>query len=635
LTTHTLTRQLILGTAGHIDHGKTALVHALTGVDTDRLPEEKKRGMTIDIGFASLNLGDVHLGIVDVPGHERFIKNMLAGAAGIDVALFIVAADDSVMPQTREHLDILQLLDIRAGIIVITKTDLSDPDWLDLVEEEVRELVKGTFLEDAPIVRTSVKTGDGIDTLKQTLSEVCSGAASRKEAGLFRLAVDRAFTLQGHGTIVTGTVWSGKVSVGDVLDWHPKAKTVRVRSLESHDQEVQHIEQGQRAAIGLTGVHHSEIVRGDEIAVPGYLFPSKCMTAHLHVLKSSPWPIKHRARVRLHIGSREVIARISLLTCDTIAPGQSADVQFTLAEAATATCGQPFVIRSESPLITLGGGHILQPVARRIRKRQTDLIDRLNQLISVDPIQRADTATYFFGLNDWTDLDLCRDANIAPEMASDLPTIDVSISPTRCVRLHKDIHDKTTSRLIAAIKAYHQAHPLHAGMPHQQLATAIGKISAAILRGMIAQLISDGTLQGNEHAVLLEGFTPKLNQAQENLLANIISAYDNANYQPPDADELVDDQSTPAMVRQLIDLAAGQGSLVHLGSGLYLHAKHERAMREKIADRLNHVSGMTVAQIRDLLGTSRKFAVPICEYLDRIGCTRRSGDVRIAGVAKD
>ena len=274
-------RDLVLGTAGHIDHGKTALVRALTGVDTDRLPAEKERGITIDLGFAALDLGEYHLALIDVPGHERFIRNMLAGASGLDLAMLIVAADDSVMPQTREHLEILRLLGLAGGVIVLTKCDLADATWLDLVEEEVRSLVRGTFLENAAIVRTSAVTGQGLDELKEALRVLCSAVKPRHDQGVFRMAIDRSFTIAGHGTVVTGTVASGSVTVGDELEWQPEGRTVRVRGLHRHDRPVERIGRGSRAAVNLVGVHHSEIHRGQELAAPGYLEASRILSVEL------------------------------------------------------------------------------------------------------------------------------------------------------------------------------------------------------------------------------------------------------------------------------------------------------------------------------------------------------------------
>ncbi|MGH7134195.1 MAG: selenocysteine-specific translation elongation factor, partial [Pirellulales bacterium] len=315
---------LILGTAGHIDHGKTSLVKALTGVDTDRLPEEKQRGITIDLGFAELVLGDFRLGIVDVPGHERFVRNMLAGATGIDLALLVVAADDSVKPQTREHLEILRLLKLEAGVVALTKCDLPEPDWIDLVEAEVRELVSDTFLRTAAIVRTSVTTGAGLPQLKEALAAAAAQAArsARIERlnAPFRLAIDRSFTIAGHGTVVTGSIASGRVKVGDALVVEPGAVEVRVRGLQSHDRPCEEVHRGQRAAINLAGIHHGEIHRGQELATPGYLAPSRILTADIALAATAPRALKNRTRVRVHLGTAELISSLVLLDGERLEP---------------------------------------------------------------------------------------------------------------------------------------------------------------------------------------------------------------------------------------------------------------------------------------------------------------------------
>src|SRR5579884_3371000 len=309
-------RDLILGTAGHIDHGKTSLVKALTGIDCDRLPEEKRRGITIDIGFATLQLEDFRLGIVDVPGHERFIKNMLAGATGIDLAVLVVAADDSVMPQTREHLEILRLLGLRHGVIALTKCDLVDETTLEVVELEVRDLVQGTFLQSAPLIRTSAHSGLGVPELKAAITETCRHIEARTGAEWFRMAIDRSFIVQGHGTVVTGSVTSGSGRMGDEVEWQPKGERVRVRSLQNHDQSVEEVHRGMRAAINLAGVHHEDVIRGQELATPGYLVPSRTLTIRLHCLADMRRPIKHRMPVRFHVGTSEIMGSVALLDVD-------------------------------------------------------------------------------------------------------------------------------------------------------------------------------------------------------------------------------------------------------------------------------------------------------------------------------
>ncbi len=358
----TTPRNLVLGTAGHIDHGKSALVKALTGVDTDRLPEEKARGISIDLGYAALNLGNHAFSIVDVPGHERFIRNMLAGSTGIDLALLVVAADDSIMPQTREHIDILLHLGLGGGVVAITKADLAEPGWIDLVESDVRAATAGTFLEGSAVVRTSSRTGEGLDRLRAELEGLATRLPPRPDSGLFRLSVDRGFSLAGRGTIVTGTVASGAVRVDDEVQWMPAGRPVRVRGLHRHGTPVERGERGMRLAVQLGGVHHLEIARGQELATPGYLRPSRILGGRVTVSSLAPRPLKHRGTYRLHLGTAEVAAVLHLLSGPALRPGEIGLVQLLLAEPVAAVSGQPFVLREESPpATTIGGGHRARP----------------------------------------------------------------------------------------------------------------------------------------------------------------------------------------------------------------------------------------------------------------------------------
>ncbi|HZY88362.1 MAG TPA: selenocysteine-specific translation elongation factor, partial [Gemmataceae bacterium] len=440
-------RDLILGTAGHIDHGKTSLVKALTGIDCDRLPEEKARGITIDIGFASLELPPFRLGIVDVPGHERFVKNMLAGATGIDLALLVVAADDSVMPQTREHLEILRLLGLKHGVIALTKCDLVDATTREVVELEVRELVQGTFLETAPLIGTSAQTGAGIPELKAAIAEACQRVEERGGAQWFRLAIDRSFIVQGHGTVVTGSMTSGSVKVGDEVEWQPRGERVRVRSLQNHDRAVDEVHRGMRAAINLAGVRHEDVIRGQELATPGYLVPSRVMTVRLHCLAEMKRPIKHRMPVRFHLGTAEVMGAVSLLDCDSIEPGRWGLAQVFLEEPATGSWGQPFVVRESSATQTLGGGQVLQPAARKVRRRHLEMLERIERLWTGDARQRALTVAWFGSFGGFTAADLVRGANVGPDEAAGLiaklqeegELVEVVIGPARRVLLHKDM----------------------------------------------------------------------------------------------------------------------------------------------------------------------------------------------------
>jgi selenocysteine-specific elongation factor len=638
-------RHLILGTAGHIDHGKTSLVRALTGIDTDRLPEEKKRGITIDIGFARLDLGDYQIGVVDVPGHERFIKNMLAGATGIDLAMLLVAADDSVMPQTREHLEILQLLGLRHGLVVLSKCDLAqDETWLELIEEEVRGLAAGTFLEGAPIVRTAATQAQGIVELKEAISQVCSKIDTHRAGEFFRMAVDRSFALAGHGTVVTGSVWSGTVGVGEEVEQLPTGARVRIRGIQNHEQPADSVERGMRAAINLTGVHHTEIIRGHEIATPGYLRPSQVFTVRLHVLPSSPWPVKHRMHLRLHIGTAEILASVSLLETNTLERGQWGKAQLFLAEPAVATWGQPFVVRSESPMLTVGGGQILQPVARRIRRREPKQIERLENLWANDAITRASTAIAFYGLEPWTDFDLVRDAGIGREevqqVVGHLTTAgvlaDLALARGRSLRLPRDLVADLEARVLHAIDRLHHQNPLHATIPVQRLIASLDYLGDdALVLSLIERLRAAKKLKGDERSICRVDWVPKLSSAERKLREQVLASYEAAGFQPPDPAELQKQAVVRATaVQPIVELLVAEGHLTHIGGSIYLHSRMAEDLHHRVTAKLREKpAGLTVGDIRDLLAITRKHALPYCEYLDRVGVTRREGDLRVLAVA--
>jgi selenocysteine-specific elongation factor len=638
-------RDLILGTAGHIDHGKTSLVKALTGIDCDRLPEEKARGITIDIGFARLDLGDFRLGIVDVPGHERFIKNMLAGATGIDLAVLVVAADDSVMPQTREHLEILRLLGLRHGVIALTKCDLVDETTREVVELEVRELVRGSFLENAPIVRTSANTGDGIAELKAAIAEACEALAVRDAgsgvmpAAWFRMAIDRSFIVQGHGTVVTGSVTSGSVRVGDELEWQPRGEKVRVRSLQNHDQPAEEIHRGQRAAINLAGVHHEDVIRGQELATAGYLVPARVMTVRLHCLGDARRPIKHRAPVRFHVGTAEVMALVSLLDCDTIEPGGWGLAQLFLEEPATATWGQPFVIRGSSATQTLGGGQVLQPVAKKIRRRHLEMLERVERLWSGNAEERALTVAWFGGFAGFTPADLVRGANVGPDQAPELierlkargDLVEVGISAVRRLLLHKDMINELDERILQALARLHEQFPLMSAHDRQKVQSQLDYVGdESLVHAAVDRLIQRRQVIGDLRRIARADHKPKLSAGVRKLKDKMVAAYQESRFQPPEPSSFAGQAGgNAANLKDLLELCAAEGYLVPIGNDIYLHSDTEAEMRRLISERLATSPGVTVAEIRDLLGTTRKFAVPLCEYLDRVGVTRREGDLRV------
>jgi selenocysteine-specific elongation factor len=635
-----MARDLILGTAGHIDHGKTALVKALTGIDCDRLPEEKKRGITIDIGFASLDLPPYRLGIVDVPGHERFVKNMLAGATGIDLALLVVAADDSIMPQTREHLEILRLLGLRHGVIAITKCDLVDATTREVVELEVRELVQGSFLENAALISTSSHTGLGIDALKAAIADACAQVEERQGKQWFRLAIDRAFVVQGHGTVVTGSATSGSVAVGDELEWQPRGETVRVRSLQNHDQPVQELHRGQRAAINLAGVRHEDVIRGQELATPGYLRPSRVFTVRLYCSADMKRPIKHRLPVRFHLGTSELMGTLSLLDCDSVAPGQWGLAQVFLESDATATWGQPFVVRASSGEETLGGGQVLQPVARKVRRRHLEITERIETLWTGDARSRALTVAWFGAFAGFTAADLVRGANLGPDEAmqmidqlkKDGELDDLAVGPSRRLLLHKDMVHELEDRVLTALARLHDQFPLMSTHDRQKVQSQLDYVGDdQLVHAAVDRLIARKQLIGDLRRLGRADFKPKLSANLRKLKDKLIVAFREARFQPPESASFAGAAGgNAANLNDLLEVCVAEGHLARITDDIYLHADAEAEMRRLVAERLQTAPGLTVAEIRDLLGTTRKYAVPLCEYLDRVGVTRREGDLRLA-----
>jgi selenocysteine-specific elongation factor len=638
-------RDLVLGTAGHIDHGKTALVRALTGVDTDRLPAEKERGITIDLGFASLELGEYRLALVDVPGHERFIRNMLAGASGLDLALLVVAADDSVMPQTREHLEILRILGLEAGVVVLTKCDLVESSWLDLVEDDVRSLVRGTFLEKAPIVRTSSVTGLGLGELKEVLVSVCRGAKPRHDTGMFRMAIDRSFTVAGHGSVVTGTVASGSVAVGDELEWQPIGRTVRVRGLHRHDRPAERIGRGSRAAVNLVGAHHTEIRRGQELAASGFVQATRVLTVEVAASQDAVRPLRHRGRYKLHLGTAEVPVVLSLLEANESSPGVPLLAQLFVSEPVVAVYGQPFVLRALSPPATLGGGRVLQPWSRRLRRRDEAAIARLELLRGADHVERVRAALGFVGLASAPERRLCALVGLSSQELAEAQgaltgagaLVELPVGPRRTVSVLAEVAEGLEDRALRALARLHEAHPRQSAIPRPQLASALPDLASdSLATGLIERLKAQGKVLADARAVALAGYVPRLSQAERKLKDELAQAIRAGGMSPPEAAELAaSGGSRSGIVAELLALLSSEQRVVEIAATLYLDFDVECELRRRVAERLSDGSAITMSELRDLLGTSRKYAVPIGEYLDKIGLTRREGDLRRLGARPD
>jgi selenocysteine-specific elongation factor len=637
-----MARDLILGTAGHIDHGKTSLVKALTGIDCDRLPEEKARGITIDIGFAHLELDGVRLGIVDVPGHERFVKNMLAGATGIDLALLVVAADDSVMPQTREHLEILKLLGVRHGLIALTKADLVDETTREVVSLEIRELVKGSFLESAPIIATSAHTGMGIAELKAALAKGCGAVGADRGAGWFRLPIDRSFTVQGHGTVVTGSVVSGSAALGDEVEWHRGDGTtdlVRIRGLNNHGKPVEEVHRGQRAAVNLAGVPHEQVRRGQELARPGYLAPSKVLTVRLLASAETRHPLKHRLPLRLHVGTAEVMATVSLLDADSLNPGELGLAQLFLTEPVTAVWGQPLVLRDSSAEHTLGGGQVVQPTATKVRRRHVEAIEQIEKLWSDSPDTRALAVAWFAGFHGFAPADLVREAGIGPEeveataarLVAGGKLSELALGSNRRLLVNAERVGELEARVLDALAALHAENPLVTNHDRQKVLARLDYVGDdQLLQAVADRLIKAKRLVGDARRIARADFKPKLSANQRKLKDKIVEAHAAAGFAPPEPKEFANQAGgNAAALKDIFEVACAEGLLVRVTDDIYLSAEAEAEMRRRVRERLSGGPGATVAEIRDLLGTTRKFAVPVCEYLDRIGLTRREGDLRV------
>jgi selenocysteine-specific elongation factor len=632
-------RHLILGTAGHIDHGKTSLVRALTGTDTDRLPEEKRRGMTIELGFAALQLDDVTFGIVDVPGHEKFVRTMVAGATGIDVALIVVAADDSVMPQTVEHVVILDLLGVDAAVVAITKCDLVDDDMAELAAAETSELLARTRLKVAPVVRVSSTTGRGLDALRSQLQSVAKRVARRHTNRPFRMCIDRVFTVAGRGTVVTGSVISGQLTAGESVELLPGGHTARAREVQTHHRDAALVRTGERAAVNLQGIDFAAVARGCELAAPGMLTPTRWLDADLRCLASHPQPIRNHSRLRLCIGTREVLVRCVLLDKPQLGPGESDLVQLRAREELIATCGQRFIVRDENAARTAGGGMVLRAARRRISPRMTDDVNGLRQLQGDTPADRVAETIRYHGFHNIDNAALALAANVSrdelpttirelekADQFARLPGVDHPIS-----RAHLDAF---TRRSLAWLAARHQRQPDEPGTLLDAFTGYLERRSTRpVARALLQRMCDDGAVRVLGRYVCLPQFAPTLSAEDERVLAGMLDACSEAAFQPPTLDELARHTGASRQrVDKLTRIAVSLNQLVRLETDIVLHAERAAELRRRVRALYAADGPFTVSQMRAALDTTRKYAVPFAEYLDRIGFTRRQGDQRVVAM---
>ncbi|WP_427339457.1 selenocysteine-specific translation elongation factor [Caloranaerobacter sp. DY30410] len=632
-------KNVIIGTAGHIDHGKTTLIKALTGRETDRLKEEKERGISIELGFTYFDLpSGRRAGIIDVPGHEKFIKNMLAGVIGMDIVILVVAADEGVMPQTKEHLDILNLLDIKKGLVAVTKADLVDEDWLSLVIDDIKMQLKGTFLENSPVIPVSSTKGIGIRELIETIDKLTEEVEERDITETPRLPVDRAFTISGFGTVVTGTLISGKFKEGDEVQIFPGNKTSRIRSIQVHGKNTSEAYAGQRVAINLAGIKKDEVDRGNVIAPIGSMKSTMMLDVKLHCLKDSNRIIKNRARLRLYLGTSEILTRVILLDREELYPGESCYAQLRLEEETVAKRGDKFIIRFYSPMETIGGGEILDSNPPKRKRFDEAIIKEFELKEKGKPV---DIVENFINENsrEFPSITDVAKNTVIPQDKIEL-LVNELLEKNKIVRfsllndkhvIHKDYFSKLTKDVIEELNTYHRNNPLKSGMLKEELRSKLlGHIKPKLGDLVINKLSEDGIIKIIFDKVALKDFVPEFNDLQNEIKNQLESIYIKGKYAPPRKDEVISQlKYKKEEVIQVYDAMIDQGILVKVTDELAFHKKVYDECLEKLKKFIEDNGSITLSQFRDLLGTSRKFAIALLEDFDRKKITKRIEDKRV------
>jgi selenocysteine-specific elongation factor len=616
----------VIGTAGHVDHGKSTLVEALTGIDPDRLREEKERGLTIDLGFAWMRLPSGNeVSIVDVPGHERFVNNMLAGVGGIDLALLVVAADESVMPQTREHLAILDLLQIRHGLVAVTKRDLVDDDWLGLVIADVEELLSGTVLEGARVVPVSGTTGEGLPELVSAIDALLQVAIPRKDLGRPRLPIDRSFTMSGFGTVVTGTLIDGGLGVGQEVELVLAGRTTRIRGLQTHRRKLDQASPGSRVAANLMGVAHEEIGRGEVLTNPGWLESTTAFDVRLKVIKDAPRSVRHNMFATVHTGSSERVARVRLLEVEVAAPGESTWAQLKLDSPLAVVKGDYFVIRSNRT--TLGGGDIVDPHARRHRRRHQPILERLAVM---EGGSSREVLLNSIEVSEPTELQpLVNRANLQPAAARS--ALEEMAAERLVVILGRGVlgpgvfiytaagWEALAERARTFLDGYHRQHPLRKGPPKEELRSRLG-LTPQVFNNALPKLQEDGVIADEGPVVRRPEHVQRLSAAQRSAADEYLSLLEANPYSPP-TDSPVD--------AEVLNLLADEGKVVKMSEPVVFAASAYREMVDGVSTYIGEKGEITVADVRDMFGASRKYALALLEYLDQQHITRRVGDGRV------
>ncbi len=632
-------RHLIIGTAGHIDHGKTALVKALTGTDTDRLKEEKERGISIELGFAFLTLPDgAQAGIVDVPGHERFVKTMLAGVGGIDLVILVIAADEGVMPQTREHLHICELLQVKRGLVALTKADLVDAEWLEMVRADIAEALRGTFLAGSPVVPCSAVTGQGLPALLEAIQAQAAAAEPKRTEGTLRLPIDRVFTIRGFGTVITGTLWSGTLAMGDEVAILPMDLRSRVRRLQVHGETVERALAGQRTAVNLPGLEVSQIERGDVLCLPGTLRASELFDATLSLLADAPRPLLNRARIRFHLGTCERLARVVLLDREELQPGDETSVHLRLESPSAALPRDRYVIRSYSPAVTIGGGSILDPNPPRERRSRAKVIEHLRILERGSATDRVERHLLAAGFMPVTSEDLRARTDLEPAAVADSLRELVAKNSAVLVgnkgeagALHAERVAQLEREILGRLAEFHAKEPLKDGLAKEELRSKLPpRLTPATFGWILTRLMEARKIAVARDKVRLAEHRPTLSAAEEELKAKIEAAYRTAAFQPSTPEGVLagfqaERKLGQAVFRRLVD----DGILVRVKEDIFLHRDWYQEMRQRVLGHFQTQSSINVGTMKDLFGVSRKYAIPFLEHLDDVRVTRRQGDERV------
>lgn len=631
-------KHIIIGTAGHVDHGKSSLIKALTGQQTDRLKEEQKRGITIELGFAWLTLPDgSKAGIVDVPGHERFVHNMLAGAGGIDLALLVVAADEGVMPQTEEHLEILRLLNIKHGIIVLTKVDLVDEEWIDLAEETVKESVAGTFFEKAKIFRVSAYTGQGIDELREEIFSLITDIPQKDEKIPFREPIDRVFSVEGFGTVITGTVIEGKVETGETVMLYPGEKEVRVRNIQVHETDVPVAYAGQRTAINLAQISKDDIDRGYVLAAKNSIDLSQILDVKISVSKKSPYSIKNRSRVHFHYGSSEAIGQVRFFDKEELEPGEEAYARLNFQEDIAVRYDDPFVLRFYSPLVTLGGGRVLDPCPQTKRVKNEEWRERLLQIDQGSERDRLyyaiDSASHnFYGIG----LAFRRSGLARLSKEEQLSYLEALLADRQIYKLNEELYlsadfiNKLSQSAERILEKFHQDHPFKVGMRRESLRTSLLSDVKIEYTDKILDLLEEaGKICSQGGLVASPSFELLLSDEEKGIQAQILDLYKKGGFTPPELEEVTKEFKAKSKAADLISNLIDRGELVRLDDKLNLHKEYMEEAKRIVVEMIEKDTCLKLSDFRDRLGVSRKYAAAVLEYFDKIKFTRMKGDVRV------